>query len=618
MILLLAVSPCAAQSAAPSASVSGGSGPIAASSAGANTYGSVNPLLAAQPVLSPPPPRTSVSHARRRTFEQRGGGPATLRRQWSQDEKLPADLQPGQAYVSRQDNSAASLTLKEAVYFALRKNPAMRADLLSPLASLESVREANGAFDPSLNATLKDTKGVTPVSSILSTGGSPLFEQKQYDWNFGISKLLATTNGALTVTFDNTHLQSNSLYWPVNPSYNPSLQISLVQPLLRNFGLRFATIGVRVAEAGQRQAQFNLEQQLSDFVLQVTTDYWNVVLARANLRVARGALALAQDLVRQDLFSNGRGLTPMIAVKEAQSQAAAAEAGVSAAENAVGATSAVLRQDVMLDSSVSMLAQRVEPSEQPTGVVAISNDEDSLELAIENRPELSALREAVRAMLLQLRYAKNQTLPQLNFSAGAGINSTAGDLNCVHSSIVAPNCNTASGQSGIASPFSGVYNNALNRLWGLQAYNYAVGLNFQMPLDNDYANAALAQARIQYQQQVLQYRAQLSSIVAAVEAALSGVRTSAARVTETTAAVSFARYALTADEARYRTGFADTHELLQYQQEFIAAMSSQVQAQVDLEIAKLTLAHAQGTLLESFQIDFKVANPHHTPWYAQF
>jgi outer membrane protein TolC len=103
-----------------------------------------------------------------------------------------------------------------------------------------------------------------------------------------------------------------------------------------------------------------------------------------------------------------------------------------------------------------------------------------------------------------------------------------------------------------------------------------------------------------------------------VETALSNVKTSAQRVHATNAASDYARAALSAEDARYRSGVADTHELLQYQTELITVLGNQVQAQVDLEIAKLSLQHAAGNLLKDFQIKFVVEDPHRPRWYSRF
>jgi outer membrane protein TolC len=63
---------------------------------------------------------------------------------------------------------------------------------------------------------------------------------------------------------------------------------------------------------------------------------------------------------------------------------------------------------------------------------------------------------------------------------------------------------------------------------------------------------------------------------------------------------------------------ATTHDLLQFQEEEVQAEGNQVQSEVDLENARLALWHAEGTLLQAFQIDFQLQDNRETPWYATF
>ena len=63
---------------------------------------------------------------------------------------------------------------------------------------------------------------------------------------------------------------------------------------------------------------------------------------------------------------------------------------------------------------------------------------------------------------------------------------------------------------------------------------------------------------------------------------------------------------------------ATTHDLLQFQEEEVSAEGNQVQAEVDLENAKLALRHADGTLLQAFNVNWEVQSPHEVPWYAAF
>ncbi len=573
--------------------------------------------------VTPIIPRTSVSKAKRAKLERRAETGKTVIDQWSQEKDLPHELQPGALNPERHNDDQASLTVKNAIFIAIRNNPALRADLLEPLAAQESVRQANAVFDPELSSRVDVNKESVPSITNFKSVGQVTFSRKEYDWDFDVTKVLSTTNGILTANFSNSRISSNARSWTVNPSYNPSIGISLSQPLLRNFGLDFATINVRIAQAGQARAQYTLEQNLSDFLLQVGTDYWNVVRAVENLQVNKGALRLAEDTVNQDLANLRLGMAARIDVQEAQSVAASWHAAVLAAQNEVATARVVLRQEVMLNSQNSFLAEAIDPSDRPTGTANIDmNDERALELAMQYRPELGAMRESLRGIKLQVRYAQNQTLPELTFGGQFDVNSTAGSVDCLHfNGLATSNCTVASSGGpllGIKQPLRGQYPDALDRLWKFSFYHYAVGLSLRVPLDNDYANASLAQTRVEYDQESLRYREQVSKIIVEVESALSNLATTFERVHATDAAAAYARAALSAEEARYRAGAADTHELLQYQQELISALANQVQAQLDLEVAKLAIEHAKGTLLKSFQINFEVDKNYQTPWYARF
>src|SRR5208283_3658301 len=172
--------------------------------------------------------------------------------------------------------------------------------------------------------------------------------------------------------------------------------------------------------------------------------------------------------------------------------------------------------------------------------------------------------------------------------------------------------------SGGRLPFGVIYGDALDRLWGFSYYNYAAVLTFQMPLDNAIPRAALAQARVQYEQQRVQYRAALSQAVVNVQSAIANLYADYKRAAATASATYYARQALHDEEVMFRVGMATTHDLLQFQEEEVSAEGDQVQAEVDLENAKLALAHSDGTILQQFNINWEVQSPHEVPWYAAF
>jgi outer membrane protein len=580
--------------------------------------------LAAQPISPQSPPDINVPPAERSRLEHSRPSTGVVAHQWSPTREMPPESVISESYIATRDQSARAVSLKEAIYLALRNNPSIQSAQLNPLLSLQSVRESEAVFDPDLTSRIDVEKTVTPSTSILETGGAAAYATKEYDWNFAVNKLLSATNGTLGLTFDNNRILTNSAFASVNPAYTPSLTVSLSQPLLRNFGLDFATISVRMAEANQETAQFSYEQNLNDFVLQVGSDYWNVVRAEQNLEVAREAYKLAADLVRQNEISLTAGTLAPLDVQEAQSAEASNAAGVYQAENALSVARSTLRQDLMLNPSHVFLPEQIEPDDKPAGAGDVRSDEEqSLEYAMEYRPELASMRQLIRSLLLQVKFAENQTLPQLNLGGQIGLTASAGQTACSETfgiSTTTSNCTipTVPPIPGVKLPFAAGYAGALNNMWSFGFYNYAVVLSFERPLTNDAAKAALAQAKIQYEQQRLQYRALISQIVLDVENQLSTVSSDIRTAQADKIASDYARESLRAEEERFQVGVATTHDLLQYQELLVAALGSEVNADANLEVAKLTLRHAQGMLLHYFNINFEPENPHQGRWYSQF
>jgi outer membrane protein len=351
-----------------------------------------------------------------------------------------------------------------------------------------------------------------------------------------------------------------------------------------------------------------------------------VVLSEENLQVARAALRFNLDLVRQNAISVKVGTLAPIDLQEAQSAAATAEANVYTAEANLKNSRTQLRQDVMLNPYGTFLPEEIQPLTRPNPQEQITVDEErALELAVQYVPSLGSMREAIRDALLQVKFSENQVLPQLNLGTQFGLASTAGTTPCqakLGISGTPGNCTIPAVPpvplNGNRLPFGGIYGDALDRLWGFTYYNYAAVLTFQMPLDNAVPRAALAQARVQYEQQRMLYRAALSQTVVNVESALSNLYADQKRAQATAQATYYARQSLHDEQVRFRVGMATTHDLLQFQEEEVSAEGNQVQAETDLENAKLALGHADGTLLQQFNINWEVENPHEVPWYAAF
>jgi outer membrane protein TolC len=568
----------------------------------------------------------SVSSATRTKFQSNPilSLPGIFVRQWiSGGEDLPGDH-----FTLMEDNQKQKLTLKQAIYLALQNNPGLESVALDPVAAAASVSGANAVFDPQLSSQADVEKQTSPVSSPFQNPGSVTNVAKFYDWNFGMSKVLSASNGTFGLTFNNDRELTNSEFTPVNPVYTPTLVMSLSQPLLQNFGWQFATINVRLAESAQRSSQWNYASSVNAFVQRIGNDYWGVVQAEENLQVTQSALRFNQDLVRVNRANVKVGMMAPVNLSEALSAAATALANVKAAQAALEIATTTLRQDVALNHAGALVSAGIEPTQQPDTRPGPSETEEvAFANMLEDSPALGGLREAIRAAFIQVKYAENQTLPQLNLGAQFGITSESGNSKCTASGSVPAyaNCFYPKGptvppgsDNAAELPFGGGYSSALNRMFDFKFYDYAAVLSFSIPLDNAAAKAALEQARIAYEQARLQYRETLYQAVLQVKSTLANLRAYTEQVAAAREASYYAEESLQDVQAQFRAGMATTNQLLQYQSNMVTAQGSAVQADVGLENARLALWYAEGTLLEHFNIDFQVQNPHQSPWYSRF
>jgi len=535
---------------------------------------------------------------------------------------------PHDEFRSAEDNQSIKLSLKETIYMALRNNPGLAAVALDPIASTESIKAANAVFDPQISSQIDVEKQATPVSSPFQNPGSIAIVQKFYDWNFGVSKVLSSTNGTLGLTFNNDRELTNTTFSPVNPVYTPTIVMSLSQPLLQNFGWQFATIQVRLAQSAQRTAQWNYASSLNDFVQRIGNDYWGVVAAEENLKVQQEALKFNLDLVRVNRANVNHGMMAPVSLTEALSAAATARANVQAAQAGVDVAETTIRQDVGFNPGHAVLARVVEPSDAPNITrEATETDDAAFKQMLDYSPALAGMRESIRSAVIQVKYAENQMLPQVNLGAQFGFTSEAGNSKCT-ATISVPsiaNCFDPSGppvppghNNAAELPFGGDYGTSLNSMFNFSFYDYAAVIGFSMPLDNAAPQAALAQARVSLNETRLQYRQVLYQAALQVKSALANLSAFVQQVESTKEATSYAEESLHDVAVEFRIGTATTNQLLQYQSNLVTAQGNEVQADVGLENARLALWHAEGTLLKRFNVSFELYEPRQSPWYSQF
>jgi outer membrane protein len=478
----------------------------------------------------------------------------------------PSDATRPVGAITR-DDTVERVSLKEAIAIALENNPGIAARRLEPVAASADVLAAQAKFDPVLDGGASWGHSVTPNSSALA--GTPALIESNREIDLGLGKLLRS-GASLRADLLTNRYTSNAAFQSLSPQYSPELRFSLTQPLLRDFGLDFAYLVVKVADATAAAAVHQYEADLAEFVQAVIETYWNVVGARESVEVQREALALATRTVEENQARVRVGLIAPVAVLEAQAEAKARETDLIVAENVLKTTQQRLAQLAFYRPAQTVVPRMLEPTDEVV-VTPIKVDENAaLARALDERPEVLASALGVQARQYSERAARNALLPRLDFVGSYGLAGLSG-----HSQPV-----TFGGTTAPPSVFAGSEGDAYDVLTSGNYDHYTVGLRFQVPLSNAHAKSEYATSRIRREQAELQHRELLSQVTLEVRDTTAAVLDSKKAIETSRVARELAEENLRNQQKRHEVGIATTKDLLDFQTRLTQARSTEIQARV--------------------------------------
>ncbi len=171
-----------------------------------------------------------------------------------------------------------TLTLKDAVFLALRYNPSIQNAELERIVQKFNLKVAENAFE--LQYALTGSSNFTRTKS----GGPPATVAQSYSLTPAVS--LKTQTGT---TF-NASMQNSS----DGEYYNPGATVSLTQPLLRGSNPAVVLAPLHNAYDTELLNRVQLRSGIIDTIVQVITDYRSVISAEQALKIDKNSLKRAK------------------------------------------------------------------------------------------------------------------------------------------------------------------------------------------------------------------------------------------------------------------------------------------------------------------------------------
>lgn len=447
---------------------------------------------------------------------------------------------------------------------------------LDPEIAHTQVEQARAVFDPSIGLDMGisqtkplpqnvaiDTRTGLPVSTSVvrsfskRTEVAPSFQQKIIT---GANYELRFIN-----TRNNESPASNRI---VDPRYESALELTFVQPLLRDFGIAVNRAPIQQAQNTEEIARQRLVQTILNTIFAVQQGYWELVFRIHDLGAKRESQKLAEDFLAENKIRVELGTLAPIELVQAETQAKVRQGDVIVAEAAVREAEDVLKEILNIPESLRTWRIRVQPTDTPPFVPMTDIPiEDKIGFALQNRPDIVQSQLTIASQEIARDVARNQRLPRLDLEGVASVSGLAGDVG-----------------------------SAISHVKDADGYDWAFFLRFSYPLGNRFANNALQRQNLLLQQALIDQRKVQRTVAREVFQVVRDVETASQRVEVTRATTVLARTQLEAEQEKFRLGLSTSFNVLQFQSQLTTARSDETRALSDYNVALGRLDQVTGTL----------------------
>jgi len=501
---------------------------------------------------------------------------------------------------TQQVDLSKPLTLAACIRAALARNLDLSIEAVNPALDDEAVAETREKYLPQFNMGYS-RQDLTALGTWGIDGTS--IRSKNDNISAGFTQKIMT-GADLTLTLSNSMSDTSRAYTVINPSYYSLLQFNLTQPLLKGFGPKINRIETTRAENTRDAAVAQLKAAVLQTVYNVEEAYWNLAYAVENLKVQEASLAQSRETLKRNSEAARIGTKSAIEVLSSETEAARWEDGVIAGRLQVQRLEESLRR--LMDAGSAGASAEGDANEAGTRLVLADRPgaearsivlEDALRTALAERPEILASEKDLDTSANDVRYFRNQLLPQLdlNFSI----------WNPGQSGVKYLYLNNDVFSNVIIGKIEGSRMDSIKDVFRKTYRNWSLNLNFNLPLANLFSRAGLAKADLARRQSELRLERQKKTIASEVSEAVNDLRTTERKIKSSADYRAMVEKRLEAEQKRYDLGLVGSEWLFSYQRDLAQAKTDEVRALVDYKIAAAKLDKVMGTTLKTKGLKFR-------------
>jgi outer membrane protein TolC len=543
-------------------------------------------------------------------------------------------------------NLVEDLTLQDAIRLALLNNLTIEQFRQGVQMAQYSLFSTRGVYDVTSGATISFLNDTTPTAIIPADSGAinGAYTYRTFAANFTTSQNFQPTGGSWVVSFNNARTVQTSTIDLLSPQYSATLQVSIVQPLMRNLSIDANRQTIQIAKAQLDLSDSQFRQQVIQIINQVQDAYWELGYAIQNEKIARNTFDLTHKQLEDNRKQIEAGTLAPLDLRQTEATLEANKGTIIAAKQTVTNDENALKILLLKDPNDRIWNSIVKPLDDPEFESHSFSLSDAIALALKNRPELEQIRLQKLQNRININYYKNQLKPQLNLVAlysTTGLAGTPGpasileatpggfdqlvqgsalsDLTDIQAKNLIASLNSALSGLGlktfnpvlppptliseIPGRFSGGYGTVLGQLFGENFRTIQVGLTFSFPWRNRTAEGNLGQALALERQTEAAEKALVTQIGINVRNALEAVEAARESYLAAVAGKEAAYAQYVGEEEKFRAGLSTTFFVLQQETAYATAQGTEARARANYRQALSDFQRVTATTLVSNNVE---------------
>ena len=479
-----------------------------------------------------------------------------------------ASLEAAAAQAGQQTTGTTRrLSMDDAVHSALEQNLGIRIQRIDPQISDVGVLQSRSFWSPQLSTGFARQTQTQQAQDAFSGG-----DITNISGNAGVSQVLPW-GGNYSASWNNARGTTNNTFtnFPVN--LRSTLNAQYTQPLARNYGIDQIRQNVQNSKKARELSDIQLRAVITQTTRSVRNAYWDLVYAINNYKAQQQSLELSQQFLKDNQKRVEIGTLAPIDIVQAQAEVASNEQGVIVADAQIKSFQDNLRTLILDPGTPNFWEIVFDPTDAPAFEDQVIDVEAAVRNALDKRTDILSAKNSLAQSDINIKYYKNQTLPDVNAQVQYVATATGGQQlsNLDLGNLTAARSITS--DIGFGSVLSSVLSSAYP--------TWTVGVQVGYPLGTNTAQSNLARSRLQYEQAQSQMKNIEMNVITQVRSIARNVQTNQKRVQSARASRELQEKKLEAEEKKLAAGMSQSFFVFQAQRDLAVARVAEIQAIAD-------------------------------------